>query len=200
MINPDFAKYPDGLVPVVVQDSSTQQVLMLAYMNERAFELTQETKLATFYSRSRQEIWVKGATSGNYLHVVETYLDCDSDSLLILAKPDGPTCHTGSISCFQGSEPSPLGFLNNLEQTIANRKISPTEGSYTSQLFEKGLPRIAQKVGEEAVETVIEAMQTGNEEAFIGEAADLLFHYLVLLQAKGFRLEDVVNKLAKRAK
>jgi phosphoribosyl-ATP pyrophosphohydrolase/phosphoribosyl-AMP cyclohydrolase len=199
MIQPDFAKYPDGLVPVIIQDANTQRVLMLGYMNEVSLAQTLSTKLVTFYSRSRQEIWVKGATSGNYLHFKEIFIDCDSDSLLVKAIPDGPVCHTGKDTCFGEQNNVADGFIKVLENTIINRKKNPSEKSYTNSLFASGIPRMAQKVGEEAVELVIEAIQQ-NDEKFIGEAADLVYHYLVLLQAKGMSLRDVEGELYRRNK
>lgn len=195
-MKPDFARYSDGLLPAVVQNVNTMQVLMLGYMNERSWDQTQETGLITFYSRSRQELWVKGATSGNTLRLREWYLDCDNDCLLLLADPAGPVCHTGSVSCF-GTSGVKSNFLDQLEHTIAARRNEPVDGSYTASLFASGPARMAQKVGEEAVELVIEAMQE-NKDRFVGEAADLVFHLLVLLQAKDLGLNDVVQELAKR--
>ncbi len=187
----------NGLIPVIVQNAQTQQVLMLGYMNETTFRQTLETKIVTFYSRSRQETWVKGATSGNYLNLVSWSADCDSDSLLIMVSPDGPTCHTGAVSCFGEQADSGLGVISQLEQTIRNRFAQPKEGSYIQSLIEKGLPKIAQKVGEEGVEVVIEALRN-EPQLFLEESADLLFHYLVLLRAKGVELGEVLDVLKGR--
>ncbi|MDQ6757458.1 MAG: bifunctional phosphoribosyl-AMP cyclohydrolase/phosphoribosyl-ATP diphosphatase HisIE, partial [Bacteroidota bacterium] len=175
----DFDKYTDNLVPAIVQDADTNVVLMLGFMNEEAYKKTLETKLITFYSRSKQGLWTKGETSNNFLHLISIKTDCDNDSILIKAKPDGPVCHTGSDTCFNEKNISD-SFLYKLEKIIAERKNSPTENSYTSSLFKKGINKIAQKVGEEAVELVIEA-KDNNKENFLNEAADLLFHYLILL-------------------
>ncbi len=189
----------DGLISAIVQDAVSKQVLMLGYMNAEALKQTQETGLITFFSRSRQEIWKKGATSGNYLRLVSWSVDCDNDALLFQALPDGPTCHTGNVSCFPDASASELTFLSRLEQTINDRFTNPKEGSYIQSLIGKGLPKIAQKVGEEGVEIVIEAMRD-EPESFLGEAADLLFHYLVLLRAKNVQLKDVLAVLEQRAK
>lgn len=197
-MTPDFGKYSDGLLPAVVQDVGTMQVLMLGYMNEASWLQTQGTGLVTFYSRSRKEFWVKGTTSGNTLHLQEWHLDCDRDCLLLLVVPAGPVCHTGSASCF-GTRTQKGGFLSQLEETIAARRSENASGSYTAGLFTAGLPRIAQKVGEEAVELVIESMGE-QDDRFISEAADLVFHLLVLLQAKGFSLGDVTRELAGRVR
>ena len=177
----------NGLIPAIIQDFRTGDVLMLGYMNAETYQQTLETKLVTFYSRSRQEVWVKGATSGNYLRLVSIQTDCDNDSLLILAEPEGPTCHTGSVSCFGTINSSTWKTLVDLENTIRERFETPKEGSYIQSLREKGLAKIAQKVGEEAVEVVIEAMRDESQ-LFLEESADLLFHYLVLLRAKGVAL------------
>ena len=194
-MNPDFSKYPDGLVPAIVQDFLTQKVLMLGFINEEAFAQTQSEGTVTFFSRDRKKLWTKGETSGNFLKVKEILLDCDSDTLLIKAEPSGPVCHTGADTCF--NESNPRFVLKTLEQIIADRKQNPSESSYTSSLFEKGINRIAQKFGEEAVELVIES--TGNkDERFLEEAADLLYHYLVLLHAKNYKLRDVVKILEDR--
>jgi phosphoribosyl-ATP pyrophosphohydrolase/phosphoribosyl-AMP cyclohydrolase len=187
----------NGLISVIIQDARTQQVLMLGYMNETTLQQTIDTGIVTFYSRSRQEIWVKGATSGNYLKLVSWSTDCDSDALLITALPDGPTCHTGAISCFKEQPPSGLAILSKLEQTIQDRFTTPKEGSYIQSLIEKGLPKIAQKVGEEGVEVVIEAMRN-EPQLFLEESADLLFHYLILLRAKGVDLSEVLAILKGR--
>lgn len=193
-MNLDFEKYADGLVPAIVQDADSLAVLMLGYMNRDALSLTEQTGHVTFYSRSRQAIWVKGETSGNYLRLVLMKEDCDSDALLVLARPAGPVCHTGSTTCF--GEPE-LGIIAELERVIAERRQNPAEGSHISSLFKKGINKIAQKVGEEAVETVI-AAKDDDIEAFKGEAADLLFHYLILLNAKGVSLADVAGELETR--
>ena len=196
-MNPDFSKYNDGLAPVIVQDYSTQKVLMLGFMNEEAFNKTEQEAKVTFYSRSKQRLWTKGEVSGNFLRVKEILTDCDNDTVLIKADPTGPVCHTGADTCFGESN---TGFsLQKLETIIASRKTSPVDSSYTSLLFRKGINKIAQKVGEEAVELVIES-KDDSKEKFLGEAADLLFHYLVLLQAKNYSLKDVEEVLAERHK
>jgi len=192
----DFTKYPGELIPVVVQDASTRTVLMLGYMNREALLETIESGLVTFYSRSRQRLWVKGETSKNFLHVTDIRSDCDFDTLLIRAKPDGPVCHTGADTCF--NEDNVAGdFLRTLEKIILGRKKHPVSGSYTSTLFKKGINAIAQKVGEEAVELVIEA-KDNHRKLFVNEAADLLFHYLVLLREKNVELDEVVDLLRER--
>jgi len=196
-MTPDFSKYTDGLVPVIIQDYNTKKVLMLGFMNEEAFNKTKQESNVTFYSRSKQRLWTKGETSGNFLLVKEILTDCDNDTLLIKAEPTGPVCHTGADTCFKENN---SGFsLQKLEQVIANRKANPDDSSYTSSLFNKGINKIAQKVGEEAVELVIES-KDNSKEKFLGEAADLLFHYLILLQAKGYSLKDVEQVLAERHK
>ncbi len=196
-MKPDFSKYTDGLVPAIVQDATTQKILMLGFMNEEAFTKTQQEGKVTFYSRSKQRLWTKGEVSGNFLLVKEILLDCDADTLLIKAQPIGPVCHTGADTCFNEKN---LSFnLYVLEQVIAERKLNPLDVSYTSSLFTKGINKIAQKVGEEAVELVIES-KDDNEEKFLNEAADLLYHYLVLLQAKNYKLDNVLNVLASRHK
>ena len=192
-----FEKYADGLIPAVVQDSQTREVLMLGFMNREALEMTRSSGRVTFYSRSRNSLWTKGETSGNFLEVCEITPDCDDDTLLIKAKPSGPVCHTGRKTCFSNAETDSLGFLHELEGVIASRMESLPEGSYVTSLFEAGLKRIAQKVGEEAVETVIAAMDE-NDEALKEEAADLLFHLMVLLRAKGLKLADVSERLRER--
>jgi phosphoribosyl-ATP pyrophosphohydrolase/phosphoribosyl-AMP cyclohydrolase len=189
----------DGLIPAIVQDAQSKEVLMLGYMNDASFKQTLETRLVTFFSRSRNEIWVKGATSGNYLELVSWSLDCDEDTLLIQAKAQGPTCHTGSTSCFGEMTPDSLNTLSKLIDTIDERFSVPKEGSYIQALIEKGLPKIAQKVGEEGVELVIEAMRN-EPNLFREEAADLLFHYLVLLRAKEIAFDDVLEVLRGREK
>lgn len=198
--NLDFEK-GDGLIPAVIQDSENFQVLMLGYMNEEALQTTLEEERVTFYSRSKGRLWTKGETSGNYLDLVDIQQDCDNDSLLILAKPNGPTCHTGEQSCFHQKKfkaKNSLGFLNDLERLIISRKKEMPEDSYTTYLFGKGLDKIAQKVGEEAVETVIEAKN--GKKKFVNEVADLLFHLMVLLVEKDVPLKKVVKKLKKRHK
>lgn len=192
----DFKKYSDGLVPAIIQDAYTGKVLMLGFMNEEAFNKTNELQKVTFFSRSKNRLWVKGEESGNYLLLKEIKADCDNDTLLIKANPVGPVCHTGADTCW-GEKNTSENFLEQLEQIITVRKNNPSEKSYTSSLFEKGVNKIAQKVGEEAVELVIESKDS-NDELFKNEAADLLFHYLILLQAKGFSLSDVVEVLKSR--
>jgi phosphoribosyl-ATP pyrophosphohydrolase/phosphoribosyl-AMP cyclohydrolase len=195
-MNINFEKYADNLAPAIVQDAATGKVLMLGFMNAESLEITQNTGKATFYSRSRQKLWTKGETSGNFLNVKEIKADCDNDTLLIKATPAGPTCHTGSGTCFnEANEPS--GFLFALEATIKDRKANPTETSYTSSLFAEGLNRLAQKVGEEAVEVVI-AAKDPDDQAFKGEAADLLFHLLALCVEKNVELADVISTLKSR--
>lgn len=186
-----------GLIPAIIQDFGTKEVLMLGYMNETSFNQTLETKLVTFFSRSRNEIWVKGATSGNYLELIDWSLDCDEDTLLIQAKAKGPTCHTGTTSCFGEVKSDSLDTLSKLIDTIDERFTVPKEGSYIRSLIEKGLPKIAQKVGEEGVEIVIEAMRN-EPELFREEAADLLFHYLILLRAKEVSLDEIMGVLNRR--
>ncbi|MEO6681387.1 MAG: bifunctional phosphoribosyl-AMP cyclohydrolase/phosphoribosyl-ATP diphosphatase HisIE [Ginsengibacter sp.] len=192
----DYSKYGDGLVPAIIQDASTNVILMLGFMNEEALEKTKTTSLVTFFSRSKNRLWVKGETSKNYLHVVSIHSDCDHDAILIKANPAGPVCHTGADTCFNETN-KPESFLPILEKIISDRKNSISEKSYTSGLFQKGINKIAQKVGEEAVELVIES-KDNNDELFINEAADLLFHYLILLQAKGFDLKKVEDILEAR--
>ncbi|MBO4557098.1 MAG: bifunctional phosphoribosyl-AMP cyclohydrolase/phosphoribosyl-ATP diphosphatase HisIE [Bacteroidales bacterium] len=199
MIFEDFKleKCADGLLPAIIQDADTLKVLMLGYMNKEAFEKTVETGLVTFFSRTRQCLWTKGETSGNYLHVVEMYPDCDADTLLIKAHPDGPTCHRGTTACFDTRENE--GFLGTLQACIQQRHRDMPEGSYTTHLFTKGVNKIAQKVGEEAVETVIEAID-GNRERFLYEAGDLVYHLLVLCEQMGFSITDLEEELAVRHK
>jgi phosphoribosyl-AMP cyclohydrolase / phosphoribosyl-ATP pyrophosphohydrolase len=194
----DFAKYADNLVPAIIQDDTTGKVLMLGFMNDAALAKTQELQKVTFYSRSKNRLWTKGEESGNYLLLKDIKADCDNDTLLIKAIPQGPVCHTGADTCW-GETNSNNNFLLELEQIIADRKNNPSEKSYTSSLFAKGINKIAQKVGEEAVEIVIEA-KDDNKELFLGEAADLLFHYLILLRAKDFSLDDVITVLKQRHK
>ncbi|OQY94298.1 MAG: bifunctional phosphoribosyl-AMP cyclohydrolase/phosphoribosyl-ATP diphosphatase [Sphingobacteriales bacterium UTBCD1] len=191
----DFSKYMDGLIPVIIQDAVSNKVLMLGFMNEEALAKSQAEKRITFYSRSRRRLWTKGETSGNFLLIKEIIPDCDNDTLLIKAVPAGPACHTGTDTCF--NETNSSFSLKKLEEIIGDRKDNPSASSYTTSLFEKGISKIAQKVGEEAVELVIES--TGNDEVrFLNEAADLMYHYLVLLQAKKHQLDDVVKVLAER--
>ena len=193
----DYSKHPDGLVPAIVQDAKTRTVLMLGYMNADAVAKTQETKQVTFFSRSKNRLWTKGEESGHFLTLVEMAVDCDNDTLLIQATPNGPTCHTGSDTCWDNENTANYGFLSALESIIADRKNNPTDKSYVASLFAKGINKIAQKVGEEAVETVIEA-KDNDEGLFLNESADLLFHLLILLQAKGYALQDVVDVLEGR--
>ncbi len=195
-MKPDFTKSPDGLIPVIIQDNITNVVLMLGYMNQEAFDKTQQEKRVTFFSRSKNRLWTKGEESGNFLDVNSLLIDCDQDTILIKATPAGPTCHKGSDTCFNEKNISP-NFLIELETIIRDRKNNPTDKSYTASLFAKGINKIAQKVGEEAVEVVIEA-KDNNDELFKGEAADLLFHYLILLQAKNFTLNDIIQVLKDR--
>lgn len=197
MMQIDFFKYNDGLVPVIVQDSTTSKVLMLGFMNEEALEKTRQLKKVTFYSRSKQRLWTKGEESGNFLLLESIAADCDEDTLLIKARPVGPVCHTGADTCF--NEENQQDFLQVLSETIRNRYEDRSGKSYTSALFEKGINAMAQKVGEEAVELVIEAKDS-DDKRFLDEAADLLFHYMVLLRAKGFSLEDVKQVLRIRHK
>ena len=190
----DFAKL-DGLVPCIIQDAKTQRVLMLGFMNEEAFQKTVTEKRVTFFSRTKQRLWTKGETSGNFLDVVEMMLDCDQDTLLIKANPIGAVCHTGADTCFD--EKNDRWDLASLENIIKDRKANPQKGSYTTSLLDSGINKVAQKVGEEAIEMVIEA-KDDNSELFLNESADLMYHYLVLLTAKGFSLNDVLDVLKKR--
>ena len=193
----DFGKYADGLMPAIVQDAATGRVLMLGYMNAEAVEASQISGRVTFYSRSRQKLWTKGETSGNFLEIVSIASDCDTDTILIKANPQGPVCHTGADTCFGEINRPNASFLSELESIIDDRRSNPRDGSYVSKLFNEGINRIAQKVGEEAFETVISA-KDDDPDAFKNEAADLLFHYLVLLNAKGVKLDDVVEVLRQR--
>lgn len=195
-MNIDFGKYADGLVPAIVQDAETRVVLMLGFMNAESFAVTEQTRKVTFYSRSRQTLWTKGETSGNFLELKEIDLDCDADTLLIKAVPVGAVCHTGAETCFNEVNERE-SFLYELEKTIQERKANPSKDSYTSKLFAKGINKIAQKVGEEAVELVIEA-KDDNAELFKNEAADLLYHLLILLTEKGFSLRDIEDVLKTR--
>jgi phosphoribosyl-ATP pyrophosphohydrolase/phosphoribosyl-AMP cyclohydrolase len=190
----DFSKL-NGLVPVVVQDSVTRRVLMVGFMNDEAYQKTILEKKVTFYSRTKERLWTKGETSGNFLELVDILLDCDKDTLLIKAKPIGPTCHTGADTCF--NESNEIFDLRSLQALITDRKKNPQEGSYTNKLLNSGINKVAQKVGEEAVELVIEA-KDDNESLFLNEAADLMYHYLVLLTAKGYSLEKVEEVLKQR--
>ena len=189
-------------MPAVIQDVATGKVLMLGYMNEAAYQKTEAEGIVTFFSRSKQRLWTKGETSGNFLHVKQMLVDCDGDTVLIKAIPDGPTCHTGADTCFEeentgNANPGRGEFLNYLQGIIHERKINPSDTSYTASLFEKGINKIAQKVGEEAVELVIEAKDS-NDDLFRGEAADLLFHFLVLLEQKNINLDDIIAVLQQR--
>lgn len=192
----DFKKYTDGLVPAIIQDAATNKVLMLGFMNEAALAKTNELQQVTFFSRSKNRLWTKGEKSGNFLLVKEIKADCDTDTLLIKVNPVGPVCHTGADTCWNEINKAD-NFLPELENIITERKNNPSEKSYTSLLFAKGINKIAQKVGEEAVELVIES-KDNNDVLFKDEAADLLFHYLILLQAKGFKLDDISKVLEKR--
>jgi len=199
-MNIDFSKSAHGLIPAIIQDSETKSVLMLGYMNAESYQKTLDTKKVTFFSRSKQRLWTKGEESGNFLNLVDIKNDCDDDTLLIQVKPEGPTCHTGSDTCWQEANNQEYGFLSKLEKTITlRRENADSEKSYVASLFKLGINKIAQKVGEEAVEVVIEA-KDDNDDLFLNESADLLFHYLILLQAKGFQLNDVVNILKGRHK
>lgn len=195
----ELKKGADGLVPAIVQDQNTLQVLMLGYMDAEALAKTQEMGLVTFWSRSQGKIWTKGETSGNYLHLVSLAVDCDKDTLLVRAIPDGPTCHTGSKTCWGDAVPESQGFIRELEAVVKGRHEQMPEKSYTTSLFKAGTPRMAQKVGEEAVETVIEAVK-GDDERMIYEASDLIYHLLVLLVSKGYGIADLEKELVKRHK
>ncbi len=196
----NFNKTPDNLIPAIIQDSETKNVLMLGYMNQEALDQTLTTNKVTFFSRTKNRLWTKGEESGNFLELVSIKEDCDNDTLLVKVKPAGPTCHTGSDTCWQESNNQDFGFISKLENTIAIRKANAdAEKSYVASLFAKGINKIAQKVGEEAVEVVIEA-KDNNDDLFLSESADLLFHYLILLKAKGFELKDVVDVLKGREK
>ena len=199
-MNIDFNKNTDGLVPAIIQDATTKKVLMLGYMNQEAFEKTQKTKKVTFFSRTKNRLWTKGKESGNFLNLVAIKLDCDNDTLLVQVNPVGPSCHKGSDTCWNESNDESYGFISKLENTITDRiKNADVSNSYVASLFKKGINKIAQKVGEEAIEVVIEA-KDNNDDLFLNESADLLFHYLLLLQAKGFALKDVVAVLKEREK
>jgi phosphoribosyl-ATP pyrophosphohydrolase/phosphoribosyl-AMP cyclohydrolase len=199
-MNIDFSKNTDRLIPAIIQDSETKTVLMLGFMNAEAYQKTVDTKKVTFYSRTKQRLWTKGEESGNFLNLIDIKNDCDNDTLLIQVKPEGPTCHKGTDTCWADENKSDYGFLTTLEDTIQLRKENAdSEKSYVASLFKLGMNKIAQKVGEEAIEVVIEA-KDDNDDLFLGESADLLFHYLILLQAKGFKLDNVVEVLKSRQK
>ena len=199
-MNIDFSKNTDGLIPAIIQDSETKTVLMLGYMNAEAYQKTIDTKKVTFYSRSKQRLWTKGEESGNFLNLVGIKNDCDNDTLLIQVKPEGPTCHKGTDTCWADENKADYGFISDLEDTIQlRRENADSEKSYVASLFKLGMNKIAQKVGEEAIEVVIEA-KDDDDDLFLSESADLLFHYLILLQAKGFKLDDVVTVLKSRQK
>lgn len=196
----NFNKTPNNLIPAIIQDNETKNVLMLGYMNQEALDQTLATKKVTFFSRTKNRLWTKGEESGNFLELISIKEDCDNDTLLVKVKPAGATCHTGLDTCWQESNNQEFGFLSKLEKTITKRKENAdTEKSYVASLFAKGINKIAQKVGEEAVEVVIEA-KDNNDDLFLSESADLLFHYMILLQAKGFQLNDVVEVLKNREK
>lgn len=200
MIKIDFTKNKDGLVPAIIQDITTKNVLMLGYMNEEAYDKTISTKKVTFFSRTKNRLWTKGEESGNFLDLVDIKIDCDNDTLLIKVNPVGPTCHKGTDTCWNEENCQNYGFLSKLEKTITDRiENADAQKSYVASLFKKGINKVAQKVGEEAVEVVIEAKDS-NDELFLNESADLLFHYLMLLQAKGYKLDDVVSILKSREK
>ena len=192
----DFKKYADGLVPAVIQDFKTQKVLMLGFMNAEAVKKTEESGLVTFYSRSKKRLWTKGEESGHHLQLRQMLIDCDNDTLLIKAEPKGPVCHTGADTCWSERNHAE-DFLFYLEEIINLRRNADPDTSYVARLFGKGVNKIAQKVGEEAVELVIEAKDE-NKDLFLGEAADLLFHFLILLNAKGYNLQSVINVLKER--
>mgnify|MGYP003677921576 FL=1 len=194
----DFNKNADGLIPAIIQDATTKNVLMLGYMNQEAFDKTQELKKVTFHSRTKKRLWTKGEESGNFLNLVAIKNDCDNDTLLITVNPMGPTCHKGSDTCWNEDNKSTFGFLSELEAIIKDRKDNPeNKDSYVASLFRSGINKVAQKVGEEAVEVVIEA-KDNDDKLFLDESADLLFHYLILLQAKGFTLKDIEEVLKSR--
>jgi phosphoribosyl-ATP pyrophosphohydrolase/phosphoribosyl-AMP cyclohydrolase len=198
-MNINFTKYADGLVPAIVQDANTKTVLMLGFMNQAAVDSTIASGKVTFYSRSKNRLWTKGEESGNFLNYISMKEDCDQDSLLIQVNPEGPVCHMGTDTCWGEDNNSSMAFLNTLEKIITERKNANPSSSYVASLFAKGINKIAQKVGEEAVELVIEA-KDNNEQLFLDESADLLFHYLILLQSKGYQLADVVKVLSQRHK
>lgn len=194
----DFSKDPSGLIPAIIQDNNTGKVLMLGYMNQQALDKTKAEGLVTFFSRSRQKLWTKGETSGNFLHVVSMAEDCDHDTLLIKVNPDGPVCHTGTDTCWgETNEANDVMFLKELQDYIDRRHVELPDGSYTTSLFKKGTNKIAKKLGEEAVECVIGAV-SGDDENFIYESADVIYHLIVLLTHKGYRIEDVARELKAR--
>jgi len=195
----DFNKNDDGLVPAIIQDATTQKVLMLGYMNAESLAQTQASEKVTFFSRTKNRLWTKGEESGDFLELVSIKEDCDQDTLLIQVNPQGPTCHKGTDTCWEESNTSSFGFLSTLGNTIKERKEKDDDDSYVASLFRLGINKIAQKVGEEAVETIIEAKDS-DDELFLSESADLLFHYLILLEAKGFSLKDIEQRLASRSK
>ena len=196
----NFNKNSDGFVPAIIQDAITKNVLMLGYMNQEAFDKTIETNQVTFFSRTKNRLWTKGEESGHFLNVVSVQNDCDQDTLLIQVNPVGPSCHKGTDTCWGEKNDATFGFLSQLEEIIKNRReAGNSEKSYVASLFDKGINKIAQKVGEEAIEVVIEA-KDDNDDLFVNESADLLFHYLILLQAKGFTLKDIVKVLENRHK
>ena len=196
--NLNFNKNPDRLIPAIIQDATTKTVLMLGYMNEEAYQKTISSQKITFFSRTKNRLWTKGEESGNFLNLVSIEADCDNDTLLIQVNPTGPVCHTGAETCWQQPNKTAFGFLSELENTIQLRKENgESEKSYVASLFAKGINKIAQKVGEEAIEMVIEAKDS-NDDLFLSESADLLFHYLILLKAKGFELNDIVEILKQR--
>ena len=195
----NFNKNPDKLIPSIIQDATTKTVLMLGYMNQAAYDETIKTKKVTFFSRSKNRLWTKGEESGNFLNLIDIKIDCDTDTLLVKVVPDGPSCHTGTDNCWQENNEQDYCFITVLEKTIQDRQLnSTTDNSYVASLFEKGINKIAQKVGEEAVEVIIEA-KDNDKDLFLSECADLMFHYLILLQAKDCNFNDVVNILEKRA-
>ena len=195
-MNLDFSKNKDGLVPAIIQDNITHKVLMLGYLNKESLSLTLSTDVVHFYSRTKQRIWKKGEESGNELKVVSLKEDCDNDTVLIKVNPIGPVCHKGDDTCFKEKNES-TDFIEKLESVIEDRKINPSDSSYVSSLFKKGINKIAQKVGEEAIELVIES-KDNNDDLFLNESADLLFHYLILLKEKGYKINNVVNILKTR--
>ncbi len=192
----DYNKYADGLVPTVIQDSSTRKVLMVGFMNNEALEKTKKSGLATFFSRTHKKLWTKGETSGNYLHIDKILVDCDDDTILIQATPAGPTCHTGTDTCFDEINEGD-NFLHSLERIVTDRKVNPIEESHTSKLFKQGANQIVKKLGEETVELIIEALND-NDELFKEEAADLLYYFVVLASEKGIRLDEILTVLRNR--
>jgi phosphoribosyl-ATP pyrophosphohydrolase/phosphoribosyl-AMP cyclohydrolase len=198
-MNINFSKYTDGLVPAIVQDANSKSVLMLGFMNQAAVDATLAQKKVTFFSRSKNRLWTKGEESGHFLNYISMAVDCDQDSILIQAIPQGPVCHNGTTTCWGNVDENDFSFLNQLEQVIRDRKLADPASSYVASLFAKGINKIAQKVGEEAVELVIES-KDNNEQLFLDESADLLFHYMILLQAKGYQLSDIAKVLKQRHK